>query len=41
MAILIIMVIIVKLMMTVMVDMKKMEGVSDHLRDLLCLWPLP
>ena len=34
------MVIIVKLMMTVMVDMKKMEGVSDHLRDLLCLWPL-
>ena len=41
MAMLMIMVIIVKPMMTVMVDLKKMEGVSDHLRDLLCLWPLP
>ena len=20
---------------------EKLEGVSDHLRDLLCLWPLP
>ena len=41
MAFLMIKVIVVKLMMKLMMDLKKTEGVSDHLRDLLCLWPLP
>ena len=35
------MAILMIMMMMVMRDLKKMEGVSDHLRDLLCLWPLP